>query len=204
MIDVTTIAVLTNGGGNMIRKLKNNNSAGGDLQFAIVTFLFVFVVCVCLLLDFWFVSTAKISVTKAVQSAELYCLVTKAPKIGGGAGDGDEAIQGDMWSANLQQFQTQALKCYKDEGELYARINNIPYLRDEQYNLIEGLANPVGQMGIRTEMKYRVKTFIRSPGQMFNFMRGNTDPDLDATKWVSLKVTTKLVPRITDRTSTNK
>jgi len=180
----------------MIKKLKNNNRGGADLQFAIATFLYMFVVCVGLLLDFWYVSSAKVHVLKTVEAAELYCLVTNAPESHHDA----SAKYESLWEMNLAANQQAALNCAKPELE--ARLGNLPYLKpgDEGLDIqhVFGLGNTIGQMGISTEMRYQVKTMIRSPQQLFNFMRPD-NLELTAARWVPLKVTSKLVPMLEDQ-----
>lgn len=183
----------------MINKLKNNNKGGADLQFAIATFLLMFIVCMGLLMDFWYVSSAKIAVLKAVQASELYCLVTNAPKEGDSGGDNESGnTYTNMLNTNLESNQQRAVAC--TGPELNSKLDGLPYLKDTVIEPLypRGLSNPVGQMGVTVKMKYKVKTMIRSPGQIFNFMRGETDPELDAINWVPLTVTSKLVPIISD------
>lgn len=180
----------------MIKKLKDNNRGGADLQFAIATFLYMFVVCVGLLLDFWYVSSAKVHVLKTVEAAELYCLVTNAPKTHHDA----SADYENLWKMNLVSNQHAAVICAKPELE--SRLGNLPYLKSGTDGLeiqtVEGLSDTIGQMGIKTRLRYQVKTMIRSPQQLFNFMRPD-DLDLTATKWVPLTVTSKLVPMLEDQ-----
>lgn len=175
-------------------KLKNNNRGGGDLQFATLTFIFIFIVCVSLLIDFWYVSSAKINIIKEVQGAELFRLVTSV-KDGGGL-DNPIFHETDPTTVDLRSFQQVAVNGMN--AELTSRLNSLAYLNNYEITLISGLSQPIGEMGIHTEMKYRVKTMIRSPEQIFNFMRRNGNPELTATNYITLKVTTKLVPYIHD------
>jgi hypothetical protein len=108
------------------------------------------------------------------------------------------------------------MECYMETVQHYVRVlerlikyyNKVsekgdltPYLKEGNDGLkeinVSGLPDTIGQMGIRTSLKYQVKTMIRSPEQLFNFMRPD-NLDLTATKWVSLTVTTKLVPMLED------
>lgn len=188
----------------MLSKLKNNNKGGADLQFAISVFLFMFVVCMALLVDFWFVSSAKISVLKAVQQVELYCLVKNAPKGNELGGNDASADYSNMYTADLSTNQALAVGC--SDVDLPGKMAGFPYI--SEYTLsepISGLSDHIGQMGVRIRMKYKVKTMLRSPEQIFGFMTVRngenkvTDDDIDAKNWVPLTVTTKLVPIITDK-----
>jgi hypothetical protein len=187
------------GGIAVFKKLKENNRGGSDLQFATATFLFMFVVCIGLLLDFWYVSSAKVHVLKSVEAAELYCLVTNAPKEHHDASADYESL----WDMDLTSNQSSALLCASKNGsnEVENRVRRVAYLKEGNDGLkeinVSGLPDTIGQMGIRTSLKYQVKTMIRSPEQLFNFMRPD-NLDLTATKWVSLTVTTKLVPMLED------
>ena len=175
----------------MLTKLKNNNKGGADLQFAVATFLFMFVVCMGLLLDFWYVSSAKISVLKAVESVELYCLVTAAPTEVLNSGKD----LNDLWKVDLRNEQAKAVVC--TESDLAIKLRTLPYLNDTKDIKIEGGSQFVGQMSVRTHLKYRVKTMIKSPAQIFNFMRSK-DMKITAINWVPLTVTAKLVPMLED------
>ena len=183
----------------MFKKLKNNNYGGSDLQFATATFLFMFVVCIGLLLDFWYVSSAKVHVLKTVEAAELYCLVTNAPDQHHDASADYESL----WDMDLTSNQSSAVLCASDSGanEIGSRVRRVSYLKDGADGLeilgVSGLPDTIGQMGIRAKLRYQVKTMIRSPEQLFNFMRPD-NLDLTATKWVPLTVTTKLVPMLED------
>ena len=187
----------------MLTKLKNNNKGGADLQFAIAVFLFMFVVCMALILDFWFVSSAKISVLKAVQQAELYCLISNAPVTNELGGNDASADYSQMQTANLSSFQNQAVSC--TVTDLPDKIEGFPYIKYYDVLHVQGLSDTIGQMGVMSIVRYRINTLMRSPRQIFGFMdnteRGNlTDDDIDAKNWVNLKVTTKLVPIISDKT----
>jgi len=175
-----------------ILKLKNNNKGGGDLQFATLTFLFIFIVCISLLIDFWYVSSAKINIIKEVQGAELFRLVT-AVKDGGGL---DDPIfhELDPNNVDLRAFQQVAVNGMR--SELQERLDTVPYLKDYTIDIVSGLSQPIGEMGVHTEMRYHVKTMIRSPNQIFNFMKKPADPEITSAGEISLKVTTKLVPYI--------
>jgi len=194
----------------MIAKLRYNNKAGADLQFSIATFLFIFVVVVSLLLDFWFVSAGKIAILKAVEEAELYCLVINVPKSDEEAGGQISGEFSDdisthsyesMTKKDMTQYQVKAVACAKDrpKREVELRLSRLPYIRNLQINSIHGLTNPIGQMGITTDMKYQIKTIIKSPDQIFGFARNQGQPDLTAAKWIPLKVTSKIVPVLTDK-----
>jgi hypothetical protein len=156
--------------------------------------MFIFIVCVSLLIDFWYVSSAKINIIKEVQGAELFRLVTSV-KEGGGLNN-PIFHEEDPTQVNLASFQQVAVNGMRPELE--GRLNSLPYLKNYDVYHIGGLSQPIGEMGIRTEMKYQVKTMIRTPGQIFNFMRKPSDPVLAATEEVTLKVTTKLVPYVHD------
>ena len=182
----------------MLTKLKTNNKGGADLQFAVATFLFMFVVCLALLIDFWYVSSAKISVMKAVQESELYSLVTNAPKMNEAGGDDMGGKYTNLFDVNLSTNQSAAVLCTKPE--LNNKLETFPYLEEYSINSVVGLTDYMGQMGVRTVMRYKVKTMLRSPGQIFNFMRPWEDEsELTAANWVPLTITTKLVPIVTDK-----
>lgn len=184
----------------MLRKLQTNNKGGADLQFATATFVLMFVICMGLLMDFWYVSSAKVAVLKSVESTELYCLVHNAPD---DYSDAKLSFE-EMWKRNLEAEQREAVACAKyggyggaSGGELVARMGNLPYLKEVEVIKIEGLPQPIGEMGIRSQLRYKVNTMIRTPEQIFNFMRSD-DLDVSATKWVPLTVTAKLVPMVSD------
>lgn len=193
---------LVKDGDSMLKKLKDNNKAGADLQFAIGTFLFIFVVSVSLLIDFWYVSSAKVAILKTVEESELYCLVTNAPQTGEGSGgyiSSSDSLQ-DMIDMDLIANQNAAVQCSRPE--LISRLNKLPYLKDTDILSVTGLNNPIGQMGVRTQMRYQIKTLIRTPGQIFNFMKKSEDPKITSAEWIPLTVTSKMVPILTDKTFT--
>lgn len=170
-----------------------NNRGGGDLQFLATCFLFIFMVALSLLLDFWYVSSAKISIIKEVQGAELFRLVTSI-KEGGGL---DDPIfsESDPTKVDLGSYQRVAVNGMRNE--LVNRLDNLTFLKNYEIQTIEGLSQPIGEMGIRTIMTYQVKTMIRTPGQIFNIMlKDDEELELTSADSVQLKVMTKLVPYI--------
>lgn len=174
----------------MLKKLRKNNKASGDLQLGIVMFLLIFVVSVSLIYDFWFVSSAKSIIIKEVQGAELYRLVTSLSN-----GTEDKNILTDPTHADMTPYQEEALSGY--DQELNHRLENMIYLKDYDVLSVKGLDTPIGKMGIITTMNYKVKTMVKSPRQIFSVLSKN-DTKFTANKDVKLTVQTNMVPYVFD------
>lgn len=195
---------------NFFKKI-NNNKGAGDLQLIMVCTLLIVTLALCMCIDFWNASVAKISIVKTIQSAEIYCLVKSI------ANDYEDLRHNTLEHATQISYDTYSDQAVtnmgdgggkktlvdnefvitKKVGELYTRLNSNNYIRNYHVQSIRKLPS-LGQIGMKTEMTYTTNTIIRSPEDIIPALRRGQGEDkdisTDANNEISVVVAAKLVP----------
>ena len=180
----------------MFKAMKNNKAA--DLQMNVVVMMLLFVLCVALGIDFWMASSTKILIIKETQSAEIYCLVKTLSNnydVLNLSGQDKETMDLSAYQDKAVALMGKGGKTYGKEvstGELYERINNLSYVDSYKTRISGLLSRPIGEMGIKTEITYLTKVFVRTTPPAFNKSEEIENSSADE---INIIVSAKVVPR---------
>lgn len=171
---------------NFLSYIRTNNKGGGDIQFASISFIYIFVFCIALVLDFWTVSTAKNTLIKEIQSAQVYAMVQA---VANSPTARDPQL---VTNASNPYISEQAIAVRNAAPEMNDRLENISLIKD--YEIIQltpytPLENGIiVGIGLNSVVDYQARTFVKSPQQIMFFTRGNLEQISSAqTKQVTIQ-----------------